>query len=525
MKKINFTLAFAAVAAMLCFNACSKHETPGGGGGQEETVKLVTPVLTPSTTSVTLSQASAQTTALTLSWTTAVPEGKAVDLTYKVYANNANKDLYSSPEIISVGTAASYAFTHKTLNDLAVKLGITAGGSGSLNFAIYAVATDHTIEPVISSAKAVAVTTYSEQFEGPEFLYLAGSAVGGWDLSKAAKVQRIASNVYEITGVEVRLSPDDQGFKFYFKNDGTDPREIAQDPGSTTFGKAKIFDGDAASLFQPGRNGYTGAIYTIHLDMNSFMMTMSKTGDLPTEVDLSKYANLYMKGDCLPWTWGTPTTLLSKTSDKVYEAKSITMNFNEGDPQHLCGFKIFLANDSWSPYFAMTDDATKGNLKIQQVDNGDVPIFNPGKIGYESGVYDVKADFNTKVLTLTKTGGQTRVLNILGDAVGGWDFASQPKLSETSTNVFTGSVTFDLSDTYKGFKMFLNNQWTPEYGMIYGSTKGNITFAEKQDPIQESLKNPNHDNDCQFYLYDLGYTSGTYTVTVNLNNYTLTLTQ
>ena len=153
--------------------------------------------------------------------------------------------------------------------------------------------------------------------------------------------------------------------------------------------------------FFPARADYKNGQYTITVDLNKMKFTMTRTGDLPRE-DLPD--NLYMLGGCFTWGWNFNGTTLDKVSDNVYEASNVQMNFNESDPNNPNGFKIFLGVDQWSPYFAMTDDSTNGNVKILYVENSDVPQFYPGKIGYASGVYNIQMNFNTNVATFTLTG-------------------------------------------------------------------------------------------------------------------------
>ncbi len=516
-KNCLFKTFAAAALAVFAVAACKPDPKPTPTPTPEPGT-LTAPVLSASAQSVTLSQASETSTALTLTWTAAT--GTDGDIAYTVFANVAGKDLYTNPERLAANGNLTFAFTHKELNDLAAKLGVSA--SGSLQFAVYAVPEDKEIDPVISNVKEVAVTTYSETVTGPEQMIIAGSAVGGWDLSSAARMPKISDNVYELENVEVRLSPDDVGFKFYFSADGSDSREVAQDPSSATFGDCKIFDTDAPSLFQPARNGYAAGMFTIKLDLNQLKMTMTRTGDLPAELNLPD--NLYMKGDCLPWGWSTPAILLSKDSGKTYKAEGVAFSFNEGDPQNPCGFKIFLADDSWSPYIAMSESSTDHNIILEVINEGDGPQVYPGKVGYTSGTYNIVADFDTMTMTLTAV--QSTTLGhayLYGCAFTDYtDWADWIELTETAagSNVFTISdlrIKAGEGDYNYGFKVYPAVQdWGNEYRCDRTkSTDASNIFIEHISSVE---------GDYQVCPLDYGLGSGTYDVTVDFNTKKVTFT-
>ena len=389
MKKTMILLAASAFAAVSCSKAVPEDNRHGG---QEETLKLNAPSLTISPIGEISVEEGSETVAATLSWTSAVPEGKDADISYTLYVNDAAADMYSNPAKFEAGHALFLGLKSGELAEIVSKMD---SESPELQFAVYAKAADDDVEPVISNTVKAKVSLSGKEQEVPETLWLLGSAtVAGWDVSKAIPVTA-KDKVYTLEGVELNLTVSDTGFKFLFANDGSSTCFFGPDLAAETFGTVKLYSEDdgTANLFQPALNGYGSGVYTIVLNLNVGMMTMTRTGDIRYEVEFGD--SVYPLGDCFEWKWSFSNPM-GKTAEKIYEMKNVHLNFGDGNN----GFKIFIEIDKWSPYFAQTEGSEKDAVGIQLVTDTDQPQFKPGLLGYESGNYDITADFNTMKLTL-----------------------------------------------------------------------------------------------------------------------------
>lgn len=524
MKKALFLAA--ALGALLTLS-CQKPEanTPGGGDDKTPSGKtLVAPTLQADKTAVTLDEASAAQEALRLSWTSGLSEGDAEPVSYTLYANADGKDLFTDPQKYAAGKNLQKAFTGEELNVLAAKLGIEE--EGKIVFGVYAVADKGTYESQLSNKVTVTVTLYKATFEGPRALYLVGAATPyGWDLSEALELPNDGNNVYKASEVPLRVLPQslNAGFKLYFSRGEEDTRFIGQDPASETFGDAVIVEeGMQDTQFLPAPAGYTNGVYDIEANLNDLKVKITRKGDLP-EAPLPD--KLYMVGSCFEWGWNPlDGTTLDKVSDKKYEAKGVKMAF--GTTENPLGFKVWLGPETYSPYFAMADDATKDNVKIQKVEDSEMPQFYPGKLGYEDGTYDIAMDFGSMVATFTLIEGAPEFpekLYLLGGcfSAANWGYTEELALPGIAEGVYKAEgINFSGMEDWNGFKIYSGLAWAgPWYGMdLENSTHDNIILVDG-----EKYKASAGVEDTQVYLGRLGYTvPGKYTITVDLNEMKLT---
>ena len=102
-----------------------------------------------------------------------------------------------------------------------------------------------------------------------------------------------------------------------------------------------------------------------------------------------------------------------------------------------------------------------------------------------------------------------------------WDLTDpRAVVPEVERGVYLGIFTFDFgSDAQNGFKFWETTGYGTEYGMATDSRFGDIRFGLRTDITGAP------DNDPQFYLGALGYASGEYTLTIDFNEMSLTLSQ
>jgi hypothetical protein len=528
MKKTMLLAAFAALFAFSCQKPEQADSTPGGNDNTPSGTKtLSAPVLSADKTSVTLEEAQAASAALKLSWTSGLEDGDNTAISYTVYANTEGKDLFTNPEQFESGKSLEKTFTVEALNALGVKLGLQE--QGKIVFGVYAVADKGTYESVLSNKVTVDVTLYKEALVAPAALYLVGAATPyGWNLSTALELPNDGNNVYKAAEVPLTVLPQslNAGFKLYFSRGEEDSRFLGQDPASESFGDAIIVEeGMQDTQFLPAPAGYVNGLYDIEANLNTMKVKITRKGDIP-EAPLPDI--LYMLGSCFEWEWRFEdvTTTLDKVSDKYYEAKSVKMSF--GTDSNPLGFKVFLGVNQWSPYFAMADDATKDNVKIQKVEDSELPQFYPGKLGFEDGTYDISMDFSAMKATFTLLEAAPEYpekLYMLGGCFGdNWAYSDAHALVSVAEGEYKGEdIVFTGLEDWNGFKIYSGTGWAgPWYGMdLENSTHDNIILVDGEQYVAATGA-----ADTQIYLGRLGYTeTGKYTITVNLKTMKLTATR
>lgn len=508
MKK-TLVLLIAAMTAAVATVSCKKESQEVTPDVQPtEKVELAAPVLSISPEDMIVLE---EETTLTLSWTSAVPEDTDIYVSYRLYANDARKEMYTSPLTFEAGHELAITLKASDLVGFVEKMD---SKDPELQFAIYAKPADENIEATSSNTVKIKVSIAKEEQEIPETLYLVGSATAaGWDASKAIPVTG-KDKVYTAEDIELNLTITDTGFKFLFANDGSSSCFFGQDLSSESFGAVKFFaeDDGSVNLFQPALNGFSSGVYTIVLNLNSYMMTLTRTGDIEHKVQLG--TNVYPLGDCFDWKWRFESPM-PKTDENVYEMKNVHINVGDGNN----GFKIFTEVDKWSPYFAQADGSSKGNIEIQLVTDSEIPQFKPGLLGYESGTYDIKADFNTMTLTLTliskddKPGlDEETAFYIYGggfeDGVNDWSFDVRHALAETP----------DGSGIYVTPQAVYLNQWC-----YFKFVKKDWTEYVRDDNASDywtaTIRTKDPDNDCTFSPGNgfPAWTDGNYIVTFDTN--------
>lgn len=518
-RKLYFLMMTGLAASLLLGTACTSDDTPEQPAPGPK--GLTAPALTLSADAVQTDPEHVDQTALHAEWTAATDD-EQTEVNYALYINLTDRDMFSGAVVIDKGTARSHDFTHGELNRLLLDtFDREIGAETSVRFAVYAKNADEEFDSQLSDILTCGITAKTTYPNFPPSLIMVGAATPWqWDLSNGLELAESSagSHVYHATGVELRVQPMNlnNGFKFYFSrslNDTDDPRFAAQDLSAENFGKIAVYKSGEAQ-FQPGSYGYENGVYDIEVNLDSRMLTITRTGDLP-EAPLPE--QLYLLGGCFTWGWTWDGTRLTKAEEGVYRGQEIEMSFGDnGD----VGFKMFTERDNWGVYYAMTDDATADNISLQLVTDTDAPQVYPGKLGFDKGVYDIEVNLNTMKMTLTpKSIDYTTAYSMTGEATpGGW--VTRTYLPKKSDNEWEAAgVAMNFDGDYKGFKIFASaDGWWPWYGQTPEAPFGTVIRIEDQAASDAQ-------GDPQFYPARFGYVSGTYTVNLNLNTMTLTLTK
>ena len=513
--KVKFK--WMALLATVTLAGCEKQEQAPSGTdpvNPPASKELTAPTLQASVGTITLSEATATQNVLNLNWTAATTDA-SVSVNYVIYANLSSRDLFTNPQQFTAA-GLSHNFTGETLNNMMGALGATT--TTGIKFAVYASASG--LESRISNEVTIIITPYQKAVVFPSNLYVIGTATPYlWDLNAALAIPGV-NGVYSAQDLPLRVEPvaNNQSIKFAFSRDGSDPRFAGQKVGGN-FGDVTIVETGEGYEFFPARHSYTNGLYDISVNLNTLKFTMTRKGDLPPE-DLP--STLYMLGGCFEWAWTFTGTPLSKDSENIYKANGVNMRF--GTNENPNGFKIFLAVDRWAPYYAMTDDSSMGNVKIRLVEDGDVPQFYPGKLGYTDGVYNITMNFSTMKADFVRTGdipaSEPSVLYLNGGCFNPtWDFSDDLVLNKTSSGVYEGDVTIIQAESWDGFKIWTDKNWTLSYGASADSTHDNIIIVDVEKYKQETGA-----ADAQIYPVTLGYNPGTYHLVLNLNTMRLTMT-
>ncbi len=502
-----------ALAFALPIASCSDDDT--SDFPDKEWSELTAPVLTVSDAEITLDADKADQEALKFSWTAAAVVTRSQPVLYDLYLNIADEDPFKGIKREWDGESElAISFTHKELNDLIVT---TFGGKSGERFAFRACVHAHTgnylVEDKTSEEVSFAATAYAAEVVKPASLWMKGGACEyGWD--KAIELPQDDAGTYTAENVVLKFGKpaDNKGFKFYVEENGSYPFYGQQIGGE--FGQIQTFaianDGD--SQFYPLQYDYTSGVYTLHVDLNAMLLTLTRTGDV-TEFDPE--AALYILGDNMENGWNmVEANALLPVGENVYENPRIYLK-----PESSFKFDFH----DWTEY--IRDEAAGEYWTLRKKGDGDGDIrFIPGDQGFSEGYYAVRVDLNT--LKVTLTGGAApsypETLFLFGPATeAGWNLGSFIPLAKTGSGVFqVRGVSIDVGtanpDDNKGngFKFGVSNtDWSTEYG-----AKEPFDDRDGQQGYRgwELAQNGN-----QFYPLLMGHASGTYDITVDFTAMTV----
>ncbi len=341
---------------------------------------------------ITLDANQADQEALKFSWTAASVVTRSSSVEYDLYLNIEGEDLFKGIKREWGGEAGlTISFTHEELNDLIIT---TFGGKSGERFAfracVYAHTDNYLIEDKTSEEVAFAATAYAAEVVKPASLWMKGGACEyGWD--KAIELPQGDAGTYTAENVVLKFGKpaDNKGFKFYVEENGSYPFYGQKIDGE--FGQIQTFaianDGD--SQFYPLQYDYTSGIYTVHVDLNTMLLTLTRTGDV-TEFDPE--TALYILGDNMENGWDmVEANALLLVGENIYENTNIYLK-----PES--SFKFYFYD--WTEYIRDEAAGEYWTLMKKGGDDGDIR-FIPGDQGLGEGYYTVRVDLNTLKINLT----------------------------------------------------------------------------------------------------------------------------
>jgi hypothetical protein len=394
------------------------------------------------------------------------------------------------------------------------KLAIYTSGDHKIPLAINGKTTGvYNIEVNVKTLTFTLTKTGDINFTLPDEIHFVGEAVNwkwNWNDPDRPVMSRQTDGIYTLENVELHFGDQDNplGFKVVplFNNYIV---YYAQDEASVKNNIIikEIIDSEIPQ-FYPGKLGYHDGYYTIEMNFNTMVMTLTQTVISP----------MWIYGPSLPGGWGGSGVLVPNKADGIWEAEEVPLDFTSD------GFKVYNGYQMWWPWYGQTAETSFGVMvavddQAEQEALAD-PMFMPQAAGYTNGLYTVTLNMNAMTVTLVKTGATpTPPMWIFGDALpGGWS-GSGVLIPNKADGLWEATgVEMDFSNG-AGFKVYNGYQaWWPWYGQTAETSFGVMVAVDDQTE-QDALADP------IFKPGEFGYTDGTYTVTLNLNTMTMTLTE
>lgn len=231
------------------------------------------------------------------------------------------------------------------------------------------------------------------------------------------------------------------------------------------------------------------------------------------EAQIVKPASLWMMGGACEFGWDQAIEIPQIDQEGVYEAENVVLKF--GKPADNKGFKFYVEENGSYPFYGQQIDGEFGQIQIFATENDGDSQFYPLQYDYVSGIYTVRVDLNAMQLTLTKTGDVTEfdpeaVLYLLGDNLEyGWTMVEENALLPVGGNVYEKTNFYLQAES--SFKFYFYD-WTE---FIRDESAANYwTLKQKGET----------DGDIRFIPGDQGLSAGYYTVRVDLDARSVTLT-
>lgn len=345
------------LCALLAAAACKKDGEqytlqPGGFSGG---------ALSASSTTIVLTRAAENDTALSFTWGAAAFGGATVvgyTLEIDVPADTSGANAWAQAKTFNAGNQPQgYSFAGKDLNNLLSAMGLPAGATSQVAVRVKAAVPQYngaasTVTPVYSNTLVVTITTFSSN------LYVPGD-YQGWNPGSAPMFPPIEGKAGMYEGY-VNMPGSGGPYYFKFTNSPDWDHTNYGDGGNGTFST----DGNAAGLSVP-----TGGYYylTANLNTNQWTATAVTWGII---------------GDATPGGWDADTPMAYDAAEQVWK---VTAQMKKNG-----SFK-FRANNAWA-----LDFGTDANGKLVYADNpflGYTAGLNNLSVP-EDGTYTIRLDLH-----------------------------------------------------------------------------------------------------------------------------------
>lgn len=503
----------------------------------QESFQIVTPS---NGTVIVLNDTNLDNVALFISWET-MANASGI---FEIEVAKTGSD-FEVPYLLGTTESLNFSMTVEELNDFLLDvMGLNPEEANSLDIRV---SNNDEITKVIS----VVLTPYKVEYTE---LFLVGSLTG-WDPTTSLPMTNIGFNEFEIT---IDLADGDE-FKFLPTNTGWDG-DLGEDPDN----QGMLIEAGEVNV-----SGYPAGKYKVSVNLNDFTFTV-------TEVIAP--ANLYLVGSLTGWD---PATSLpfNNTAPNIF---TIVIDLPDGGE-----FKFLPTNTGWdgdwgedpaNPGTIIQDgeDNVKGNpagkylvtvdfntltFKLQTVESlflvGSLTGWDPGTsvpmaeaslgvfstiinlpagaefkflptnagwdgdwgeskttagmivqddennlAGFGEGLHVVAVDFNTMSFTVSAVTSIPTSLYLVGSFNGWSNSASNPQFTETSagSGIFTIVQAFVANDEFKFVPV------AGDWGNDWGESKSSAGVLEQNDEQNASVSS-----------------DGTYTITVDFNNGTITV--
>jgi len=419
-------------------------------------------------------------------------ENSSVDVVYEVQFAKAGTNFEGA--VTAGATGMTYSSTHEDFNATVLAAGLTAEEAGSLEFRVKAIIEmDSGNLERFSEAVAITVTPYSLELAPILYVVGAGAVDAGWSWDTPIEL------ILQGTKYSGNINLINDAFRFFTVNNDWDTGRnypFYEDAGYTIDSNlANAMDGDSNFQFisTPGE-------YFIEIDTEAKTITLGP----PVIGPNCNFDQLWLVGAGIVdagWSWDTPVALPC-TGNGTYSGNVAFTND---------AFRFFSVNSDWGT--GMNYPTYEGNgytidSNFSNAMDGDSNFFFDGT----PGTYFLTVDDINKTITLAPEQLQCdyEQLWMVGAGVvdAGWSWDTPVALPCTGAGIYSGPVAL-TNDAFRFFSV--NSDWGT--GMNYPD------FESEGYTIDSDLSNA-MDGDSNFFFDG---TPGTYTVTVNTVNLTITV--
>lgn len=419
-------------------------------------------------------------------------DNSSVDVVYEVQFAEAGTNFEGA--VTASATGMTFSSTHEDFNATVLDAGLAAEEAGSLEFRVKAIIEMESGNMErFSDAVAITVTPYSLELAPILYVVGAGAVDAGWSWDTPIELP------LQGTKYSGNINLINDAFRFFTVNNEWDTGRnypFYEDAGYTIDSNlANAMDDDSNFQFvgTPGQ-------YFIEIDAEAKTITLGP----PVIGPNCNFDQLWLVGAGIVdagWSWDTPVALPC-TGNGTYSGNVAITND---------AFRFFSVNSEWGtginyPTYEGNGYTIDSNFSNAMDDDSNF-LFDG-----TPGTYFLTVDDINKTITLGPEQLQCEFeqLWLVGAGVvdAGWSWDSPVALPCTGAGIYSGPVAL-TNDAFRFFTV--NSEW--------GTGINYPTFEGDGYTIDSDLSNA-MDDDSNF-LFD--GTPGTYTVTVNTVNLTITV--